>query len=122
MGKQFVAAFGFALLGLAGAPALMAQDLQLPNPPAADQAAAEANAPVEAAPTASASPSTSNPAPGVAVPARGTSMSQVEARHGAPSERAAPVGQPPITRWVYPAFTVYFEYDHVVHAVVTARQ
>ena len=45
------------------------------------------------------------------------SMTEVEARYGAPKERFAAVGQPPITRWVYPSFVVYFEYSHVVHAV-----
>jgi hypothetical protein len=44
-------------------------------------------------------------------------MAQVEARFGAPAERFAPVGQPPISRWVYPSFVVYFEYQHVVHTV-----
>ena len=44
---------------------------------------------------------------------------QVEASYGAPSDKIAAVGQPPISRWVYPGFTVYFEYDHVVHAVLT---
>jgi hypothetical protein len=29
------------------------------------------------------------------------------------------VGQPPITRWVFPTFVVYFEYQHVIHAVAT---
>lgn len=53
----------------------------------------------------------------VAAPVRGTSMNAVEARYGAPVERYAPVGQPPITRWVYPSFVVFFEYSHVVHAV-----
>jgi hypothetical protein len=50
-------------------------------------------------------------------PARGTSMADVEVRYGAPSQRYEAVGQPPITRWVYPSFVVYFEYSHVVHAV-----
>jgi hypothetical protein len=53
----------------------------------------------------------------VAAPPRGTSMAAVEASFGAPVERYAPVGQPPITRWVYPSFVVFFEYSHVVHAV-----
>lgn len=53
-----------------------------------------------------------------ALPRRGSLMSQVEAQFGAPNEKREPVGDPPITRWVYPAFTVYFEYDHVVHAVL----
>ncbi|MDX1563428.1 MAG: hypothetical protein R3305_10905 [Gammaproteobacteria bacterium] len=50
-------------------------------------------------------------------PARGETKDRVEQRFGAPTERVAEVGDPPISRWVYPGFTVYFEYDHVVHAV-----
>lgn len=50
-------------------------------------------------------------------PARGATMARVEARFGAPATRSGPVGKPPITRWDYPGFSVYFEYDHVVHAV-----
>jgi hypothetical protein len=29
----------------------------------------------------------------------------------------APVGQPPIERWEYPGFIVYFEYRNVLHSV-----
>jgi len=50
-------------------------------------------------------------------PTRGMTMSEVESQFGAPREKYPAVGQPPITRWVYPGFVVYFEYDHVVHAV-----
>lgn len=53
-------------------------------------------------------------------PSRGMSMAQVEAHFGSPSEKVAPVGRPPITRWVYPGFTVYFEGHLVIHAVTTA--
>jgi hypothetical protein len=53
----------------------------------------------------------------VELPARGASMTQVEARFGAPATRHAAVGTPPITRWDYPGFSVYFEHQHVVHAV-----
>jgi len=53
----------------------------------------------------------------VGTPSRGPSMGEVEARFGAPAERYPAVGQPPITRWVYPSFVVFFEYSHVVHAV-----
>ena len=52
-------------------------------------------------------------------PERGMSKAQVEATFGAPSEKVGAVGHPPIGRWVYPGFTVYFEYNHVVHAVLT---
>jgi hypothetical protein len=123
MRKQLVAAISFGLIGLAGGPALQAQDLELPDPPASDEAAVDGDMPVETAP-AETTPVQMAPAPAssVAAPTRGSSMAQVERRYGPPSERAAPVGQPPITRWVYPTFTVYFEYDHVVHAVTTARQ
>lgn len=59
----------------------------------------------------------------VTLPKRGTLMPQVEAQFGAPTRKHAAVGgnlpqHPPITRWDYPTFTVYFEHDHVVNAVV----
>lgn len=50
-------------------------------------------------------------------PRRGRSMKDVEARFGTPTTRSAAVGKPPITRWDYPDFVVYFEYDHVIDAV-----
>jgi hypothetical protein len=56
----------------------------------------------------------------VPTPARGMSMRDVEAKFGAPATRTEAVGQPPITRWDYPAFSVYFERDRVIHAVVHA--
>jgi hypothetical protein len=52
-------------------------------------------------------------------PARGISMDRVEAMFGEPTRRDAAVGDPPIARWEYPGFIVYFEYDHVIHAVPT---
>ena len=60
---------------------------------------------------------------GATLPRRGLLMNQVEAQFGAPTTKHAPVGggspqQPPITRWSYPEFTVYFEHNHVVNAVV----
>ena len=51
-------------------------------------------------------------------PVRGTTQSQVEAKYGSPVSKKAPVGDPPISRWEYPQFTVYFEYDRVIHAVL----
>lgn len=56
------------------------------------------------------------------LPGRGQSMAQVEARFGAPVERMDPRGGqkrqwPTINRWVYPAFTVYFEKSRVIDAV-----
>ena len=52
-------------------------------------------------------------------PERGMKMDAVEARYGAPATRYPAVGQPPITRWDYPGFVVFFENDLVLHAVVT---
>jgi hypothetical protein len=89
MRNAVVAAIGIACgLGCVGSHA---QQLQMVEPPPANAA--------------------------VATPNRGTSMGEVEARFGAPAERYDAVGQPPITRWVYPSFVVFFEYSHVVHAV-----
>lgn len=53
-----------------------------------------------------------------ALPRAGTSMAAVEAQYGAPESKRDAVGTPPITRWNYPAFIVFFEYDHVIDAVV----
>jgi len=52
-------------------------------------------------------------------PRRGMSMNRVETAWGTPGTRQGPVGEPPITRWEYPGFVVFFEYDKVIHAVQT---
>ena len=54
----------------------------------------------------------------VATPARGMTMEQVQSKFGAPTSKVPAVGKPPISRWQYPGFVVYFEADHVIHAVV----
>ncbi len=54
----------------------------------------------------------------VATPARGMSMDQVASKFGAPVTKGPAVGKPPISRWEYPGFVVYFEFTHVIHAVV----
>jgi hypothetical protein len=51
------------------------------------------------------------------MPGRGASMSQVEKHFGQPREKVEPVGQPPITRWIYSDYTVYFEHEYVIHSV-----
>lgn len=51
-------------------------------------------------------------------PVRGQTMKQVAARYGEPGEKIAAVGKPPISRWVYADYTVYFEHDKVLHTVV----
>lgn len=50
-------------------------------------------------------------------PARGSSKASVEARFGSPASRSGGIGMPPISRWDYGDFVVFFEYDHVVHSV-----
>jgi len=94
MRKHSILGYSLGLAAMACPLALPAQNLEMPAPPAA---AAQST------------------------PARGQTMSQVEREYGAPTERFAAVGQPPITRWVYPTMVVYFEYDHVVHAVTLQR-
>lgn len=54
----------------------------------------------------------------IRLPVKGLSMEQVMANFGGPLEKITPVGKPPITRWVYRNYTVYFEYGYVVHAVL----
>ena len=56
-------------------------------------------------------------AAGLERPTKGDSMEQVQTRFGAPRQAYDPVGQPPIARWVYPQFTVYFEGERVIHSV-----
>ncbi len=55
---------------------------------------------------------------GAARPARGMTQASVESKYGSPVTVKAPVGDPPITRWEYRDFVVFFEYDRVIHAVV----
>ena len=50
-------------------------------------------------------------------PTRGMTQARVESHFGAPASVKAPVGDPPITRWEYTEFVVYFEHDKVIHAV-----
>lgn len=54
-------------------------------------------------------------------PTRGMRMAQVERRFGAPVTRHPAVGKPPITRWDYPRYSVFFEYHIVIHTVVTGH-
>jgi len=51
------------------------------------------------------------------MPTKGMSKTQVEARFGTPGKKLAPVGDPPITRWKYDNFNVYFEHQYVIHSV-----
>ncbi len=55
------------------------------------------------------------------LPRRGMSMQTVSNGWGAAPRQMSAVGNPPISRWIYPGFTVYFEYDHVIHSVQHAQ-
>jgi hypothetical protein len=52
------------------------------------------------------------------LPKLGESRRSVLERFGLADEEHPPVGQPPITRWDYRSFSVYFEYDHVINSVL----
>ena len=55
-------------------------------------------------------------------PGRGHSMDKVRATFGEPAQVYDAVGEPPITRWQYPDFVVYFEYDKVLHSVLKTAE
>ena len=59
----------------------------------------------------------------VSEPMRGMTMTQVEARYGAPQSKLDPRGGqkrqwPTINRWEYPNFIVYFEKSKVIDVVL----
>jgi hypothetical protein len=55
---------------------------------------------------------------GLQRPTNGQSMDKVRSRFGDPVETKGAIGEPPITRWIYDNFTVYFEHDLVINTVV----
>jgi hypothetical protein len=59
-----------------------------------------------------------NSTSGVLRPTRGMSMTRVEQQFGLPQQKFNAVGEPPITRWVYGEFSVFFEHNLVIHSVV----
>lgn len=52
------------------------------------------------------------------VPKNGLTQAEVRARFGAPATTHAAVGDPPIARWDYDGWSVYFEYDLVLFTVL----
>jgi hypothetical protein len=50
-------------------------------------------------------------------PARAMTMDQVKEQFGSPNQVMGPVGNPPITRWIYDSFVVTFESEYVIHSV-----
>ena len=55
---------------------------------------------------------------GMQLPGRGITMDTVEEQFGSPTRVLSAVGEPPITRWVYPDYPVYFEHQYVIHSVI----
>lgn len=53
------------------------------------------------------------------LPQRGMNMTDVALHYGEPEKKLPAVGQPPIVRWVYPQYTVYFQDDYVINSVAT---
>lgn len=51
-------------------------------------------------------------------PTRGMSKAAVASQFGEPKDKVAAVGKPPISRWVYDNYIVFFEKDRVLHSVV----
>lgn len=107
---------------------VVADTLNMPAPgPAQSDTTDPATAPTMAQPESSpattestATPSNVNPDGGgysIRLPGRGMTMEQVEAKFGPPREKLPDVGDPPITRWNYDGFSVYFEYQYVIDSV-----
>lgn len=54
-------------------------------------------------------------------PTQGMSKEQVQLKYGEPNSFRDPIGDPPISSWTYEHFTVYFEYESVIHSVMTRK-
>jgi hypothetical protein len=56
------------------------------------------------------------------LPSQGMTMAAVQKTYGMPNTKTKAVGHPPITRWIYPDYTVVFEYKHVVQSVRMVKE
>ena len=52
------------------------------------------------------------------LPENGQGKAEIEAKFGTPIEKNSAVGDPPISSWKYDKYSVYFEYDLVLYAVL----
>ncbi len=57
-------------------------------------------------------------APAISTPHTGMNMASVRTSYGEPSTEHDAIGDPPITRWDFPDYSVFFEYDLVLHSVI----
>ena len=51
------------------------------------------------------------------LPDKGVTKDSVDKTYGHPKQTIPPVGHPPIERWIYDEFTVYFENQTEIHSV-----
>jgi hypothetical protein len=56
------------------------------------------------------------------LPQRGATQATLETQRGQPLNKTAAVGNPPISRWDYAGYSVYFERDTVIHSIVNHPQ
>ena len=105
-----ITATGFLLLGLSAN--LSAEEINLP---VTEEPIVEESVTEEPTGTTKAGISEFS----VQLPGRAMSMEMVQNRFGEALEKSPAVGNPPISKWTYPNFTVYFESEFVIHAVVS---
>lgn len=55
---------------------------------------------------------------GLSLPKKGLTMDEVESIHGSAKIQHEATGKPPITRWEYDNYVVYFEGNRVIHSVL----
>ena len=51
------------------------------------------------------------------LPTRGMDMESTQEQFGVPEIKVPAIGEPPISRWEYDGYTVYFEHEYVLHTV-----
>ena len=52
------------------------------------------------------------------LPENGQTMASIESKYGTPGQQHPAVGDPPITRWDYGTYSVYFEHQLVLFSVL----
>lgn len=55
---------------------------------------------------------------GLPRPTRNMKMDTVKQKFGEPTQMSGAVGEPPITRWDYDGYSVYFEHESVLTTVI----